>query len=1376
MRTSIWKRAADFLLDQKAHKLRLGIFLCLAAVAVFGITNVLKYNGIAMTHKQKVLECPYTVHTHTQACYEIVEGEKVLTCGRADYVIHTHNDDCYDGDGMLVCSLPEVEEHKHTEACYTDEQVLVCTQTESMGHQHGAECYTTEQGGLTCQIPEHQHTEECYDEAGEAICGQSEHLHSEACYETTSTLTCGQEAGAGGHTHTAECYETRRVLSCGKLEKHTHDEKTCYDKDKNLICQKTVLEEHVHSDECFRVVELTPEEVAALNSPIFFTPDESDEEVPEEPAGSEEEPIQEDSAAEEGSSVDESDVLEPNLKKVFQSELLTVTAVYYEEANIPEEAELDVQLILDEVQYQARLEEAAEWMQAEDTAWLYDIGFFVDGEEIEPEDTVHITMEIHFDALPDRAPVSVVHFAKMGPELLEASELAQTESGSFVTEFEVNEFSEFLLIVGEPSEEPGEAEQKDAEQVSYKLSDSFEFETDKFQLTLHVDGIATAEKPEGDSVDETVPEESALEENATPADEPAETTEDDAGVQPAEDAEDAQTPAEAEEPRNEPAEEQTVFTTEDDGQAPENAEDPEALEKPEPQELTAEDVESELELLAEDDEIYAAFAEAAKIAQDEDADEDGESKLLNLSVMQFKLSYDEMPLDLTGCLLTAEVTPKETVLEGLEVPEDAEVEPAVSVSLMQMQGGDDEETPGDVVTLDSGTLTAVQPMMLSAELDGDVMALNLVAENLNPKYHVQYYAKLDEPKKTDVTTRAGVKTGGSDTSLPIISTAGKKLPKQGEATQVMYYTLKNGSIQTEPKLTQIYNITDSYSYLERPELKYIKLLPNGDDKHYTLSEIWVQEKGGDPDSTVEEEWTVYKGTEETKVEDLVTMSNTTNPDNEENHITITEDMVIRLVYEPQSDTEPFQVMFHDYDISGTGENGEVTFKKDGKDCHYTAQNGINDPSNYPEGSAKGQRVAFGNKNASELGSNYGNMASTDGFATCAYGLVASQLGPNGTPVFNYPAADMFGPSTTPKGKTTYSDRYSLNFNRVGDTYTLSSVTDKEAGCETASNLEQFSVIEKAYNTTDLMYKNVFWPLDKVTGADGLNGDVQNPFYFYNGQSYGTDNNGPAHNFYFGMQYTVTFEFDEHYVGPLNYTFVGDDDMWVYLDGELIADIGGVHSCRCGEYVDLWDHLDQGDAGQHTLSVFYTERGGSGSTCYMQFTLPSVVSLAPGAVRGSLELSKEVEGPAEGNEEYQFTVSLEKASEAYQYSITRKNGGTETGSIQGGQTNSFTLSAGDHLKIENLPIGAKYTITEQIGAGYMATATVNGKERTVTNGTITGTVTPSHGEVVYTNHYYYKLPESGGAGTTMFAFGGIAMIAICLMYGYSMRRRRGRKAN
>src|SRR5699024_2846312 len=175
-----------------------------------------------------------------------------------------------------------------------------------------------------------------------------------------------------------------------------------------------------------------------------------------------------------------------------------------------------------------------------------------------------------------------------------------------------------------------------------------------------------------------------------------------------------------------------------------------------------------------------------------------------------------------------------------------------------------------------------------------------------------------------------------------------------------------------------------------------------------------------------------------------------------------------------------------------------------------------------------------------------------------------------------------------------------------------------------------------------IWTNNFWPMDNHPGMDGLTGAYYSRGdYVGNGgnNDYPPSDDGLAHNNLFGMQYEVKFELTEDYVGPLEYYFFGDDDMWVFLDGRLVCDIGGVHS-SVGAYVNLWDYIRKGDAGEHTLSFFYTERGLSGSTCYMQYTLPSVSSVTPEYQNGQLKVAKVVQGAAvDESEEFEFDIEI-----------------------------------------------------------------------------------------------------------------------------------------
>lgn len=147
--------------------------------------------------------------------------------------------------------------------------------------------------------------------------------------------------------------------------------------------------------------------------------------------------------------------------------------------------------------------------------------------------------------------------------------------------------------------------------------------------------------------------------------------------------------------------------------------------------------------------------------------------------------------------------------------------------------------------------------------------------------------------------------------------------------------------------------------------------------------------------------------------------------------------------------------------------------------------------------------------------------------------------------------------------------YKLVFDQKGDSYKLTKVINK--------NGEQLAAAG-----------NDFFPLDKVSRSEK------------------SDNN---HNYFFGMRYDVTFKIGD-YVGPLNYTFTGDDDLWVVLDGkQIVIDLGGIHDAAT-KTVDLWDYV-KGEDGEiidkekeHTLTILYMERGAYLSKCQMDFTLPS----------------------------------------------------------------------------------------------------------------------------------------------------------------------------
>jgi fibro-slime domain-containing protein len=216
----------------------------------------------------------------------------------------------------------------------------------------------------------------------------------------------------------------------------------------------------------------------------------------------------------------------------------------------------------------------------------------------------------------------------------------------------------------------------------------------------------------------------------------------------------------------------------------------------------------------------------------------------------------------------------------------------------------------------------------------------------------------------------------------------------------------------------------------------------------------------------------------------------------------------------------------------------------------------------------------------------------------------------------------------------YFDDYQLEFNRNGDTYILSSVYrpgNSNPVVDELYRLQYTGLKWKPATSTkpdEPLYSNLFWPMDEI--SYGIAEKTRDPFFgakisadsTTGKDKYGfstndelrvAENENKAHNWYFGMRYDFEFNIDG-YIGPMNYYFRGDDDFWLYVDGTLVQDVnlGGIHS-SAGAYVDLRRWMTQNNkslSGTHTMSVFFMERGGTGSCCYMSFTLPRVTSIPP----------------------------------------------------------------------------------------------------------------------------------------------------------------------
>lgn len=752
------------------------------------------------------------------------------------------------------------------------------------------------------------------------------------------------------------------------------------------------------------------------------------------------------------------------------------------------------------------------------------------------------------------------------------------------------------------------------------------------------------------------------------------------------------------------------------------------------------------------------------------ADGSGQTFTRRLTLLSQGQQVDTSSYDMTA---TVQVKPQaleplEAALEQLR-QEAPESDTGISLTLSQTTGRQDRQLAEELM-LPGGEIPAV-----TADVRSGVISVQ-AAGTANPHYTVQYYANIPR-----------FDTSGSN-PLTVIDTSGGKLPKNRQTltTKEIYLTPAGGNTnKNNGEKTPLYRVAETiqltrmytdnqFEYIKSPNPSYINKLI--DSPSYTLSELWVLKKGKTADSSDRNDWTVYSNPGSVHFTNRKEVADT-NPDKV---VYIRDGTVIRLVYDTKEARQNFPANFYDYDIS-SGQDSDGRWQ--------TGTTGINAESNYKK-SRNGQRtwgsycdvLAFGNDNCGTGMSRYRfdelflnkystkwtdsnkethtiGTEGTDQYG-CTFGLADSLKDEKIVYDEWLVAPNLFNEGTA-NGKTIYTNDSSLTFSRVGDTYTLSAAT--VGGVGTINDLQYlFNPSPNGTTTYRSIFTNDFWPLDGAANRiDPLFGKDTPDFYGYDADAQGGDtsktnvwketagrlpasDDGNNHNCFFGMQYAVKFTLTADYVGPLEYYFFGDDDMWVFLDDKLVCDIGGVHS-SVGEYVNLWDYLKKDgrtESETHTLTFFYTERGASGSTCYMNFTLPSVSGVNIEQKTSDLEVRKQVVGQDESGREFNFDIQFydqtgNEVLDDYAYTKYDKDGKEIDSNLVVHTGDKFTLQDGQYVRIRYLPFGLRYTITEEAVNGYTVSSTING---VVGQGnTATGSIlnTGQMNTVLFTNTMTYK---------------------------------------